>query len=179
MDKTHDSSGLEDLEDLTIDTLPSRCVASSFDGIDGIERVLSKLFGELHEITLDELDLILETQILGVLGRTTDLESVVVQTDNVDVGEAGDLACWTTDTTSDVQNAHAGLETHLRGEVVFVTGETSGEGFALVEPTKVERLGPGELIEFSSPIVIAYTSRRKISGQHVCGWELDGGMTDR
>jgi len=131
-------------------------MASSFDGIDGVERVLPKLLGELHEVTLDELDLILETKLLGVLGRTTDLERVVVQTDNVDVGKPGDLACWTADTTADVQNTHAGLETHLCGKVVLVTSERSSEGFALIESGEVERLGPGELIQFGGTIVVAY-----------------------
>jgi len=122
LDQTHDSSGLEDFEDLTINTFPSRCMASGLDGIDGIKRVLSKLLGELHEVTLDELDLILKTQVLNVLGRTTNLESVVVQTNDVDVGEPGDLTCGTADTAPNVQNAHTRLEPHLGGEVVLVTG---------------------------------------------------------
>ena len=133
-------------------------MASSFDGINGVERVLPKLLGELHEVTLDKLDLVLKAQILGILGSTTDLESVVVQTDNVDVGESSDLACWTANTAADVQNAHAGLETHLRGEIVLVTSERSSEGFTLIESGEVERLRPGKLIQFGSTIVVAYTS---------------------
>jgi hypothetical protein len=129
-------------------------MASSLDGIDGVKRVLPKLLSELHEVTLDELNLVLKTQVLGVLGRTTDLESVVVQTDNIDVGEPGDLSCGTPDTAPDVQNAHAGLETHLGGEVVLVTGERSDETLALVESREVERLGPGELVQFGSTIVV-------------------------
>ena len=97
-------------------------MASSLDGIDGIERILSELLSELHEIALDELDLILKSQILDVLGRTTDLESVVVQTDDINIGEPGDLACGTTNTTPNVQDTHTGFETHLCGEVMFVTG---------------------------------------------------------
>ena len=133
-------------------------MASSFDSIDGVERVLPKLLGELHEVTLDKLDLVLEAQVLGVLGRTTNLECIVVQTDNVDIGKPGDLTCWAADTAPDVQNAHAGLETHLRGEVVLVTSERSSEGFALIESGEVERLRPGELIQFGGTIVVTYRS---------------------
>lgn len=134
-------------------------MACSFDSIDGVERVLPKLLNELHEVALDELDLILQTQILDILGGTTDLESVVVQTDDVDVGEPGDLTCGTADAAPDVQNPHSRLQTHLGGEVVLVTGKRSLESLALVKPREVERLGPSELIQFGSTIVVAYTSR--------------------
>jgi hypothetical protein len=113
-------------------------MASGLDGIDRIKRILPKLLHELHEVALDELDLVLETQLLDVLGRTANLESIVVQADDVDVGEPGDLTRRASDTTPDVQNAHARLETHLGGEVVLVTGERGVEGFALVESRKVE-----------------------------------------
>ena len=113
-------------------------MAGSLNGIDGVERVFPKLLSEVHEVTLDKLDLILKTQVLGVLGRTTNLESVVVQTDDVDVNEPGDFTRGATNTAADIENAHAGFETHLGGEVVLVTGERSVEGFALVESRKVE-----------------------------------------
>lgn len=134
-------------------------MASSLNGIDRVKRILPKLLSELHEVALDELDLILKTQVLDVLGRTTDLESVVVQTDDIDVGEPGNLTRGSANAAPDVQNAHTGLETHLGGEVVLVTGERSVEGFAPVESREVERLGPGELVQLGSAVVVAYTSR--------------------
>lgn len=155
--KTYDSSGFEDFEDFTVDTFPSRGMAGSLDGIDSIERILAELVDKFHEVTLDELDLALETQILDVLGGTTDLESVVVQADDVDVGKPGDLTGGTTDTTADVENTHAGLEPHLVGEVMLVTGERGNEGFALVEPREMEGLSPGELVKFSGTVIITYT----------------------
>ena len=113
-------------------------MACGFDGINGIKRVLPELFGELHEVTLDELNLILKTQSVDQLGRTTDLEGVVVQTDDVDVGEPGDLSRGTTDAAADVENAHTGFETHFESEVMLVTGERSVEGLALVKSREVE-----------------------------------------
>lgn len=136
--KAHDSSRLKDLENLAINTFPSRGVAGSLDGINSIERVLPKLFGELHKVSLDKLNLILNAQVFDVLGRTTNLESIVVQTDDVDVGEPGDLPCGTTDTAADVEDTHTGLETHLEGEIMLMTSERSVEGLALVEPREVE-----------------------------------------
>jgi hypothetical protein len=135
---THDSSGLKDLEDLTVNAFPSRRVASRLNGINGIKRVLPKLTNEVHKVTLDKPDLILKVYFFGVFGCAADLESVVVQADDVDVGEPGDLTCGTTDTAPDIQNAHAGLETHPKGKVVFVAGERGVESFALVKSREVE-----------------------------------------
>lgn len=161
LNEAHDSSRLEDLENFAINAFPSRGMACSLDGINSIKRVLPELLGELHKVALDELNLILKTQVLDVLGRTTDLESVVVQTDDADVGEPGDLSRGTTDAAPDVQHTHTGLETHFEGEIMLVAGERGVEGFALVEPREVERLTPGKLVQFGSAIVITYTSQKK------------------
>lgn len=86
------------------------------------------------------------------------MESVVVQTDDVNVGEPGDLTCGTADTAPDVENPHSRLEAHLGGEVVLVAGKRSFKSLAPVESGEVEGLGPSELIQLGSAIVVACTS---------------------
>jgi hypothetical protein len=44
---------------------------------------------------------------------------------------------------------------------MFVTGERSVEGFALVESRKMEGLTPGELVKFGSTVVITYASKKE------------------
>ena len=113
-------------------------MACGLDGINSVEGVLPKLLSELHKVALDELDLILKTQVLDILGGAANLESVVVQTDDVNVAEPGDLACGAANATANVQNAHTGLKTHFEGEIVLVTSERGVEGLALVESREVE-----------------------------------------
>ena len=83
------------------------------------------------------------------------LEIVVVEANDVDIGEPSDFTCRTADTASNIKNTHAGSKVHLSGEVVFMSGEGSGEGFTLVETGKVERLRPTVFIQFSSAVVVA------------------------
>src|SRR6266404_3255962 len=112
-----------------------------------VECVLAKLLGELHKVACHELDLILQTCILGVLARAANLEGIVVQTDDVHVRETCNFPCGATHATADIKDAHAGTKGHLRGEVVLVTGQGRDERFALVEAREVERLGPTVLVE--------------------------------
>lgn len=79
---THSSSGLENLHDLSVNSLPTRCVASCLDRVYGIERTFTELLGQSHEISLDERNLSRESRLLSVLGSASDLESVVVDTDD-------------------------------------------------------------------------------------------------
>jgi hypothetical protein len=113
-------------------------MACGLDSINGVERVLPKLLSELHKVALDELDLILKTQVLDILGGPTNLEGVVVQTNDIDVAEHSNLACGAAHATANVQHTHTGLETHFEGEVVLVTSERGVEGLALVESREVE-----------------------------------------
>lgn len=119
-----------------------------------IERVLAELLRQLHEVPLRELHLAFQASLLGILPRSSNLEVVVVDTNDVHVREPGDFPRGTTNATADIEDTHAGLEVHLRGEVVLVTCERGEEGLALVEAGEVERLGPTVLVELSSTIVV-------------------------
>ena len=88
-----------------------------------IKVVRAELLDELHEVALDERDLVLEACVLGVLARAADLVFVVVETDDLHVGEARDLPSGTTNTATNVEDAHTGLEAHLGGKVMFVARE--------------------------------------------------------
>lgn len=133
-------------------------MASGLDGINSIERVLSKLLSELHEVTFGKGDLVLETSLFGVLPSPLDLEVVVVQSDNVSVGELGNFPGGSTNTASDVEDAHTRFELHVCREVMLVAGKRVGEGFALVEAGEMEGLSPTILIQLSGTIIIACTN---------------------
>jgi len=179
---THDSSGFEHLQNLTINALETRGVDGGFDGIDRVEAVLAKDLRELHEVALDEGDLVGKARPGRVPPRAPDLEIVVVEPDDGHVRETSDLARRAPDTAPDVQDAHSRLEVHLAGEVVFVASnlhqrkkwsiwnhilegvrEGGGglpityrlvEAFALVETGKVEAATPSPLVELRSTVVI-------------------------
>ena len=88
-----------------------------------VKAVLSELFRNLHKVSLGVRDLVAKSSLSCLLLSSLDLEIVVVKSDNVDIGESGDLAGWPTDTASDIENTHTGLEVHLVSKVVFVPGE--------------------------------------------------------
>lgn len=62
---------------------------------------------------------------LGV--GTLQLEVVVVESDNVGVGESSDFSGGTANTASDVEDPLVGLQSHLQGEVVLVSRELQRE----------------------------------------------------
>src|ERR1700691_604680 len=110
---THDSSRLEDLHDLAIDAFPGGSMAGRFDGIDSIERVLSKLLSELHEVTLNEFDLVFKWRLQGILARPHNLEIVVIQPNDVCIGELRDLPGRSTDSASDIEDSHTLSQLHV------------------------------------------------------------------
>lgn len=57
-----------------------------------------------------------------------------------------------TDTASDVENAHLGLDTGLVSEVVLVTGDGLVEGLSGVVTAEVERVSPSVLVELSGSL---------------------------
>lgn len=164
---TYDSSGLENLLDLTVDTLEVGCVAGGLDGVDGVEAVLAKLLSKLHEVALDEFDLSGEASLLCVLASALDLVFIVVETDNVDVGETGNLTGGATDAATDIEHSHLGLEAHLVGEVVLVTCDGLHEGLTGVVAGEVEVLAPAVLVEVSGTVVVA-VDHRGVLGEAVC-----------
>lgn len=186
--RTYNSSGLEDLQNLTVDALPRWRVHSRLNGINfkekketliqhlvkyarysnhqtvsirltSIERILAKLLRELHEISLGESELALQARILRVHVRAANLELVVVQTCDVHVGEPRDRTCRTANAAADIENLHTRLEAHLRGEVVLVTRERSLESLALEEAREVEGVSPAEFVQACSAVVVSYERR--------------------
>lgn len=135
--KTHESSGLENLADLVVAALPVGSMASRLDRcarpsalfppppvcqqrtVNRIKAVLAKLLGERHEVALDERDLLLQPGLLRVLGRPRHLERIVVQADDIGVGEPRDLTRRAADSAPDVEDAHLGLDARLGGEEVL------------------------------------------------------------
>src|SRR5690606_22604665 len=100
-----------------------------------------------HEVALDELVLVANAGLLGVVGRTFNLVVVVVESDDIDASEAGHLAGRTSDTASNIEDIHVLFKAHLEGKVVLVASNGLVEILTLVESTKVKRLSPSVLVE--------------------------------
>lgn len=149
---TEDSAWLQNVEDLGIDTLERLCVDGSLNGIDGIEGLWCE--SHLHEITLDEGQLVGEVLLLCVAGCTLNLVIVVVQAGNVSTGELGDLSSWSTNTAANIQNLHALLDTDVVSEVVLVASNGLVEWLAECEAAEVERLAPSVLVQVGSKVVV-------------------------
>lgn len=150
---TKDTAGLEHAEDLAVDTFELGSVHRGLNGIDGVKCVVRE--GHLHEVALDEGELVGETSLDGILCRSVDLVVVIVQARDMGVGELGDLAGGTTDTTANIQNLHALLDADLGGQVVLVAGNGCVKALALGEPTEVEGLAPAILVKVSGQVVVA------------------------
>ena len=65
-----------------------------------IEVVGAKLLHKLHKITLHELNLVLKTSVFGMLLGTGNLVLVVVQANDVHIGEASNFSCRTANTAT-------------------------------------------------------------------------------
>ena len=109
---------------------------------------------ELHEVADGERHAVREARLRGELACAADLELVVVQADNLHVRELRDLARGAANAAADVENTHAGLEVHLRGEVVLVPRERLVEALALVVAREVEGRAPAVLVEPGGTIVV-------------------------
>lgn len=147
-----DTTWLEDLVDLLVALLEVWRVAGGLDGVDLVEGALVEL--EVHEVALDEVEVVLETGLLGLVLGLLDLVVVVVETDDVTVGEPGNLSGGATNTTADVEDEVALLDaSHVR-EVVLVSGDGGLEVLALVEATEVEGGAPAVLVEVGDDVVV-------------------------
>ena len=96
------------------------------------------MLDEVHEIALDERDLIGESKFLGVGVGLGNLVLVVVDADDFRVGKSSDFTSWSTDTASNVKNFHIRLDTNLRGEVVLVSSDSLIESFSFVVSTEMK-----------------------------------------
>lgn len=150
---TESTTGLQDTENLAVNTNQLGGVDGGLNGVDSIEGVVGEL--HLHEVTLDEVHLVGEALLLGVVGGTVDLVVVVVQTGDMSTAELDHLAGGTTDTTANIQNLHAVLETGLHGEVVLVAGDSLVEGLTVGETAEVEGGAPTIFVEVGGQVVVA------------------------
>lgn len=139
-DQTYDGAWLQNLVDLTINTFANWGMTRRLDRVNGIEDILAKLIGHVHEVTFFEGEFLRETSGGRVLGGPIDLENVVVDTDDVGISEDGNLASRSADSSPDVQNLHVGLDTNLGSEVVLMSSNRLHEWFTLVKATKMEVL---------------------------------------
>lgn len=131
-----DSAGFQDPVSLAIDTLKSRGMNGSLNGIAGVVRVI--INGHVHEITLDEIRALVKPCRDGVASSTGDLVIVVVETGDMGAGEMTNLTGGSTNSTANVEDTVVRLDTHVGGKVVFVAGDSLVEGLARVESAKVK-----------------------------------------
>lgn len=150
---TEDTTRLEHTEDLAVDALQSGGVASSLNGVDGVERVVGE--GHLHEIALDVTELVRELLLLRIVCGTLNLVVVVVETSDVSAGELGNLAGRSSDTAADIKNLHALLDADLSGQVVLVAGNGLVERLSVRVAAEVEGLAPAVLVKVGREIVVA------------------------
>ena len=138
-----DTTGLQDSVGLSVDTLQGRGMDGGLDSVAGV--IGSILQGHVHEVTLDKVRAVLESKSVGIATGTRDLVVVVVEAGDVGSGEVTDLAGGTTDTTADIEDLERGLDTHVGGQVVLMTGHGLLEGLTRAESAEVERGAPGVL----------------------------------
>lgn len=172
---TEDTTGLENAEDLAVDTLKSRGVDGSLDGVDGVEAVVGEvhlllrmMLAEIpskglsrglcgktyHEVALDEVELGRKTLLVRVVGSALNLVVVVVEAGNVATGELCDFASRAADTAANIEDLHAGLDIDAVGEVVLMTSNGLVERLAVGEAAEVERLAPAIFVEISCQVVV-------------------------
>lgn len=150
---TENTTRLEHTLDFLVDTDELGRVDSGLDGVDSVEGVVGEL--HLHEVTLDEAQLVAQALALRITGGTLDLVVVVVEPNHVSISELGDLTGRAANTAANIKHLHAGLDTHLVGEVVFVAGDCLVEGLSVGKATEVEGCTPSVLVKIGSKVVVA------------------------
>jgi hypothetical protein len=93
----------------------------------------------LHEVTLDEAQLISETSLCSISGGPLNLVVIVVEANNVDASKSGYLTGWSTDATADIKNLLAFTEFHAVGKVVLMAGDGLVKRLTGGETAEVER----------------------------------------
>ena len=91
-----------------------------------------------HEVTLDEIQLITQTLLLRIMRRTLNLIIIVIETSDMCARELCDFSCWSSNTTSYIQNPLAILQLHLCSEVMFVAGDGLVEWFTVSVAAEME-----------------------------------------
>lgn len=108
-----------------------------------------------HKVTLGELELVGKSLLLSIVCRPLNLVVVVVEANDVGASELDNLPSGTSNTTSDIQNAHALLDVDHVGEIVLVTGNGLTERLVICEAAEVEALAPAILVQVGGEIVVA------------------------
>ncbi|KAH3682421.1 hypothetical protein WICPIJ_006607 [Wickerhamomyces pijperi] len=86
---------------------------SGFNGVNSIKGSFWEI--HLHEITLDEFQLLFQVELLSVVVGLLDLVIVVVQTGDMSTSESGNFSSWATNTTTDIKDLPAFFDTNLAG----------------------------------------------------------------
>lgn len=167
---TESTTGLEHTVNLAVDALEGGGVDGSLNGVDGVEAVV--LEGHLHEVALDEVELLGQTLLGSVGGGAVDLVVVVVEASDVGARELGNLTRRATDTAANVQDPHALLDVHRVGEVVLVAGNGLVEGLAVGEATEVEGLAPAVLVQIGRKVVVVLRKGGVLGGSCLLEWLL-------
>ncbi len=83
-------------------------------------------------------------------------------------GELGEFARRPDHTTAYVEEPISILDTNLRGEIVFMTGNGLVEGLPICEATEMERLAPTIFIEIRPEIVVPASTLAKQTVYRFC-----------
>ncbi|KAH3671007.1 hypothetical protein OGAPHI_000718 [Ogataea philodendri] len=158
--RTKHSAGLQHLVDLAVHSFENRSMHSGLDRVHSVETVWFKV--HLHEVALHKRELVVQLELLGVVVGSLDLVVVVVQTNNLTVGEPSDLSGRASNTASDIQHLHVFAESHLQSKVMFVSGHGLSKGLTFVVSGKVERRAPTILVKVGHQVVVVLGERRVV-----------------
>ena len=92
--------------------------------------------------------------LLGISSCTFNLVIVVVQADDVDIGELDNLSCRASNTAAHVEHSHVVIQAHLVCEVVLMAGNGLAEALAIGKATEVETLTPAILVQIGREVVV-------------------------
>lgn len=92
--------------------------------------------------------------LLGISRCAFNLVVVVVQSNDIDVGELDDLSSRSSNTAANIKHPHVIVQAHLVGEVVLVAGNGPVEALAIGKAAEVETLAPPILVEVGCEVVV-------------------------
>ena len=101
-------SRLQKAKDLAIDAELIRCTTRRLNGVDGVERLIRGI--DMQEVAVQEVDQMGQLRLFRQLPSAFKLMRIVVHTDDLGAGKAGDLQQRPTNAASEIRDYHAGLE---------------------------------------------------------------------
>jgi hypothetical protein len=108
-----------------------------------------------QKISLNERNLVTQPSLLGQASRDINLLLIDCDADDVAADGFSILARWTTNTASDVENPHTGLQAHKVGEAVLLKGHCLQDGLAGCEGAIVEVLAPSLEVGCCDEVVVS------------------------